>query len=293
MSWPNPNLGKKKTYSLSEFYKQAVQDLEMGQGPWIEGPKLKPQQPLMTIDLTEPKGMMDLSKESVLTGHSRVLVMGDSGTGKTHFIGTMPKPFVADFDRGLSTLLGQDVKAIAYSKESWLDFKKEIQRWRDVGPNYGCETFAVDSLTMAAEAAMYYVLKKNGRLNGQPTIADWGEAIREVKDVLDWVTTLPCNVVVSAHIQLEKDEMLGDIQYRPLIFGKDLPARLGIWFDEVYSTTVATTLENGKPISKYRIQVKPDQRNKIIKSRMNKNGKLFEQYEEPDFGALKAKTKGK
>lgn len=250
-----------------------------------------PAKPFMAIDLSEPKGMMNLANENVLSAHSRVLIMGDSGTGKTHFVGTMPKPFIADFDRGLTTLLGKDVKAVAYSKEGWQDFKNEVERWRKQGPCYDCETFVLDSLTMAAEAAMYHVLKKNGRLSGQPTIADWGEAIREVKDVLDWVTTLACNVAVTAHIQLEKDEILGDIQYRPLIFGKDLPARLGIWFDEVYATTVQTTIVQGKSESKYRLQVRPDGRNKMIKSRMNKAGKLFEQYEEPDFNQLKNKAK--
>lgn len=244
----------------------------------------------MTVDVSEPKGLINLKTTPVAALHSRILIMGDSGTGKTHFIGTMPKPFVADFDRGVATLSGKDVKAVMYSKEDWQTFKDEVQRWRKDGPKYGCETFCLDSLTMASEAAMFHVLKKNGRAAGQPTIADWGEAIREVKDALDWITTLNCHVLVSAHNQLEKDEMLGDIQYRPLIFGKDLPARLGIWFDEVYSTTVTTTLKEGQAVTNYRLQVKPDARNKMIKSRMNVEGKLFTQYEEPDYAVLKTKT---
>lgn len=245
----------------------------------------------MTVDVSEPKNMINLSQNQTgSVGYSRILLMGDSGTGKTHFIGTMPKPFVADFDRGLATLLGKDIAAVQYSKEDWLEFKQELQHWRK-GARYGRETFAIDSLTQAAEAAMFYVLKKNGRDKAQPTIADWGEAVREVKDAMDWISTLPCHVIVSAHNQLERDEVLGDIQYRPLVFGKDLPARLGIWFDEVYATTVATQLEQGKPVSKYRLQVRPDGRNKMVKSRMNKEGKLFEQYEEPDFNTLREKSK--
>jgi hypothetical protein len=284
--WPAEYLVKKE--GQKPEWKELYEFFEKLPDPYAEKAKPEPE-PFMAIDLSEPKNMINLSAEKGQTGPSRILIMGDSGTGKTHFIGTMPKPFVADFDRGLATLYGKDVKAVAYSKEDWQEFKNEVQRWRK-GAQYDCETFALDSLTMAAEAAMFHVLKKNGRAQGQPTIADWGEAIREVKDLLDWVSTLPCNVIVSAHNQLEKDEMLGDIQYRPLIFGKDLPARLGIWFDEVYSTTVTTSLEQGKSVTKYRLMVKPDARNKMIKSRMNKDGKLFEQYEEPDFSTLKAKT---
>lgn len=275
---------KLKHYDFEAFFKQWEASSPIAQ---VTSPSPPPAQAFMTIDLTEPKGLLNLA-EPLAVGYPRILIMGDSGTGKTHFIGTMPKPFLADFDRGYATLAGQEVKAIAYSKEDWQAFKNELQAWRK-GARYGCETFALDSLTMAGEAAMYHVLKKNGRANGQPTIADWGEAIREVKDALDWITTLPCAVVVTAHMQLEKDEVLGDIQYRPLIFGKELPARLGIWFDEVYSTTVTTKLDQGKTTTQYRLQVKPDSRNKIIKSRMNKDGKLFDQYEEPNFQTLKAK----
>lgn len=221
--------------------------------------------------------------------YSRILLMGDSGTGKTHFIGTMPQPFVADFDRGLQTLRGKKVMAMNYSIEDWAAFRKEVQAWR-FGTKYECQTFCVDSLSMAADAAMQYVLKKNGRAGQQPTIADWGEAIREVKDVLAYVTTLPCHVVVTAHLEMVKDELLGDLQYRPLIFGKDLPSRLGIYFDDVFRTVVQTKLEGGKQVSAYRLQVKPDMRTSMIKSRMNLDGKIFDQYEEPDFNALQAKV---
>lgn len=222
--------------------------------------------------------------------YKRILLMGDSGTGKTRFIGTMPKPYVVDFDNGLATLAGQDVMYDAcYGDGGWKRFKDTLQLWRKE-PLHGAETFALDSLTMAADQAMDYVLKKNNR-TGQPSIADWGEAIREVKDMLNVVSTLKCNVIVTAHAQLVRDEMLGDIQWIPLIFGKDLPHRLGIWFDEVWMTTVTTKLEGGVPKTSYRMQVKPDQRFRILKSRMNQKD-TFQQFEEPNFPSLLAKAAG-
>lgn len=242
--------------------------------------------PFVSVNIKEePKSMMGTQASP----YKRILIIGDSGTGKTHFVGTMPKPFVADFDRGLATLQGKDVLTTPYDADSWGDFKKEIQDWRK-GPQYGRETFSLDSLSMASEAALAAVMTKNGRRTAQPTIADWGEAIREMKEVLGYLTTLPCHVVVTAHNQIVRDEVLGDIQYLPLIYGKDLPHRLGIWFDEVYATTVQETIQNGQKQIGYRLQVKPDGRSKIIKSRMNTDGKLFQMYEEPDFSALVAKT---
>lgn len=221
--------------------------------------------------------------------YHRILLIGDSGTGKTHFLGTMPKPFIADFDRGLSTLSGKDVQALMYSPTNgWPEFRKEVQEWRQ-GAKYGCETFCLDSMTTAADAALTWVLVKNGRSGQQPTVQDWGEAIREVKALMGYLTTLPCHVAVTAHAQVVKDELLGDVQYLPLLYGKDLPHRLGIWFDEVYMTTVTSEVKNGAKANRYRLQVKPDTRMKILKSRMNTDGALLDTYEEPDFGSLVAK----
>ena len=39
----------------------------------------------------------------------KVLVYGESGTGKTLFAGTFPKPLFFDFDGGMLTLRGKDI----------------------------------------------------------------------------------------------------------------------------------------------------------------------------------------
>lgn len=246
---------------------------------------------ILKVEITPPPA--NLSTLGPVSAQKRILLIGDSGTGKTRFIGTMPKPAVALFDPGgAETLLGKDVIPLYYEGENgWRDFKTELQEWRK-GYKWDRETFALDSLTMAADAAMAFVLKKNGRTTSQPTIADWGEAIREVKDVLGIVTTLPGHVVVTAHAQLVKDELLGDLQWLPLIFGKDLPYRLGIWFGDVWHTTVKTEFKGGVQVSEYRLQMKPDQRMRIIKSRMDPDGKIFNFYETPDYPTLVAKAKG-
>lgn len=245
--------------------------------------------PFISVTVAQPSlSMKSWANESQF---SRILLMGDSGTGKTHFIGTMPKPFVMDFDRGLATLRGKDVGYKMLSIDDWLVLKNTVQEWRKGAPE-GFQTFALDSITMASEAAMAYVLKKNGHTGQQPNIGEWGDAIREVKDLLGYITTLPCNVVVTAHMQIVKDELLGDIQYQPLIFGKDLPSRMPIYFDEVYLTTISNTITGGQKTNEYQLQVKPDSRVKMLKSRMNTDGKLFNLYEQPDFAVLRSKTEG-
>jgi len=232
--------------------------------------------------------------ETTKTDKERILLIGDSGTGKTRFIGTMPKPAIYDFDNGLGTLShipGVLSTQLDTSAKSWLTLKEELKKWATgLTLPYDAETVAVDSLTMAADAAMAYVLQKNNR--NQPTIADWGDAIREVKDVLALLMVMSkrVNVVVTAHAQLVKDEVNGDIQWLPLIYGKDLPHRLGIFFDDVFMTTVVSTLKDAKKTNEYKLQVKPDSRMRILKTRLDPDGTKLSLYEEPNFVTLMKKA---
>lgn len=235
--------------------------------------------------MSEPKS---LSTASYLNTFKKVLLIGDSGTGKTHILGTFPKPiFIADFDGGLETLVGEE--GIVYERyegvQGWKEFRKELDKWCLQGPQYGCTTFAVDSLTLMADAVFEFVLNKAGRAQAQ--IADWGEAITTVRKVLsDLAVRMQCHTAMTAHVQVEKDETLGSLVWQPLIYGKELPGKVPAYFSEVYYTNVTTKTEGGKQVVQYRMQVVPDGRFKFVKSRMNKDAKVFEQFEEPDFSKL-------
>lgn len=235
---------------------------------------------------TEPMSL----KGYVPGTRSRILLIGDSGSGKTQFAGTMPKPFFADFDRGLATLAGHET-AVAkdFAKEGWGAFADEVQRWRKDGPQYGCETFVLDSLTTAADALMDSILARKGKLGAQPDIADWGEAIRGIKELMGYLTTLDCHVIVTAHLSVEKDELTGALVRLPLIYGKELPHKLPLYFDEVWCTNVQIKLSGGAPVPEYRLQVVPDNQVKIVKSRLNRQRKLAAQ-EEPNFEKLVIKA---
>lgn len=231
--------------------------------------------------------LVNLKTQKVSDGKERILLLGDSGTGKTRFVGTMPKPFIADFDSGTSTLAGIDAQAKKFSPDGagWLAFKRELDLWK-AGPQYGAETFALDSITQASEAALKYVLQKNGRASAPAQIADWGDAIREIKDVLGILSTLPCHSVVVAHLMVEKDELRGEIKYLPMMYGKDLPGRLPVYFNSVFMTSIQSKVANGQMTTEYKLQVKPDAKYTNIKSRMDRDGTKFQKFEDPDFNHL-------
>lgn len=232
-------------------------------------------------------------KEKPFSSEHRILLIGDSGTGKTRFMGTLPKPYIIDFDNGLSTLRDHPTAqftSLGREVDGWIIFKGIVDQWLKSGPQHGAETLCVDSLTFASDACMDYVLTKSHNINGQPTIGEWGEAIREMKDILGKLSVMKAHVCVSAHATLVKDEVTGETFWQPLVVGKDLPSRLPIFFDEVYAPVVQQTLVEGKKKAVYKLQVKPDQKNRLLKSRLDKDGTKFSMFEEPDFTTLLDKT---
>jgi hypothetical protein len=210
-------------------------------------------------------------KDRKKSERKKVLLIGDSGAGKTSFLRTMPKPFVADFDNGLDTVAGLDVEYMEFFDEqeeitAWGRFKKLLKEWKKEPKPY--ESFMWDSISFGAEAALRFVLKKNGRLNLKIQIGDWGEAIKEVKDMLAQVTTLPnCHIVVTAHYMMLQDEHLGGYKYVPAVYGKDLPGKIPTYFNDVWRPFVTTQKgQDGARKPVYRLQVQPSDRYTTIKN---------------------------
>lgn len=238
--------------------------------------------------------MIELAKVSYRDTAKKVMVIGLSGSGKTRFLGTFPKPFIASFDgeAGLETLAGHPTaKAESYyGPEGWVAFRKELDRWLKDGPQYGCETFCIDSLTTMGDAALDAMQKKHGLQPGDTMHQGvWGEVIGAIRDVLaDGTVRLKCNFVLTAHLQAEKDDLLGGIVWQPLVYGAKLPGQAPLYFSEVYHTKVEVDLKTGK--ANYVLQVVPDTKLKFLKSRMNRESNCFSLVEAPDMEKLIAKA---
>lgn len=197
--------------------------------------------------------------ELKLSARRKILLYGNSGTGKTVFGCSFPGPiYVADFDGKISsaaeyynkdserledidydTFLPKDPKDLVFR-----NFYNKLAEIKAVGKSgeLKYKTFVLDSLTTYAEAMMVEVMAQNPGIKclGQgattaPALQHYRLLNNHFKNVLNEILSLPCNVVITAHIKTDKDELTGEIVREPMLSGQ-LAARLPIMFEEVYRT---------------------------------------------------------
>lgn len=198
----------------------------------------------------------------------KVLVYGDSGTGKTVFSTSFPGPvYVADFDGKISSAAsywGATNKArlneIEYDKfvpepntklSHFHAFKTKLEEHSELGKQgkFPFKTYVVDSLTLFSEAMMQEVIRANPGISRVektvPALQDYLIFGVHFKQFLAKILALPCNVVVTAHAEHSKDDVTGSISIRPMLSGK-LSNEIPIRFAEVYHSKVVE--KEGKPV---------------------------------------------
>ena len=173
-----------------------------------------------------------------LTSHqsaefTKMLVIGDSGGGKTGALASLAKAGyklrILDCDNALdvlANLLRDDAKALANvhyititedikavggaaritQARAWTRAMNCLSTWEDnLGSpsEWGPDTILViDSLTFLCRYAMNHVLALNNRLNTQPWMSDWGQAQALITSLLGMLYSagFKSNVIVNCHI---------------------------------------------------------------------------------------------
>lgn len=159
--------------------------------------------------------------------HLSVLLVGDPGSGKSHFIASMPKPLlVLNFDNKAAITYNRapeakDIELINLEDnldrpEAVLDMDCALDELAAI-TNFPYATVALDSLTNYSLAEMRRAITVNGSSGGKriggsggkavvPTLTDhllWGA---KIEYMLSKLLALPCHIAVTAHEMSVEDK---------------------------------------------------------------------------------------
>lgn len=160
---------------------------------------------------------------------------------------------------------------------------KEYHRRKREGYFDYIGTYMIDSSTTWAAAAMNVILKKACRLGGPPFQQDYLPAMSMIENAIKDMLTLPCDVILTAHLDVDKDEASGKMFVGPMFVGK-LKQRIPLLFDELYCAQVKRT-SSGEV---YSLLTRSDGIFKA-RTRLGKEG-IFDSNEVPDIKALLKKA---
>lgn len=212
---------------------------------------------------------MPNAKDIVQSPWPSILLVGESGTHKTYFLGTCPRPVIFDFDGTMLVLRGKNVDYFRFKDApknskvinpalgiypwgtaypAFLEKLNEIGAKLDDPNNRLYDTVGLDSLTSLGRIALNYVLKETGYIVGPKTPVDpgtWGFQSGLLQSVCEQINAWPVIKVMTAHVQRDTNMITNNVEKLPLTTGK-FAAAVSSLYDEVYYTETAGIGANQK-----------------------------------------------
>lgn len=194
-------------------------------------------------------------------GNLKILVYGNSGSGKSCFAVGLPTPTLyLDFDgkadsaalfykNDMERLKNVDVRNLSqgFVQSPIVELEKIIANElipQEQSGTMKFKTLILDSITTFSAQTLKHIVDSNPGIKRvvtkqgqQPGMQDFGILKREFAKLIPNILALPCNVIMLGHISTEKDDISGEIIRGPAMdgsFAKDLP----IYFKEVWRSYV-------------------------------------------------------
>jgi len=207
------------------------------------------------------------------------LSIGDSGKGKTWFIGTIcghGNPFIIDSEGGLKTI--RDKKFEAVQVNGFQEFKEAVGWFMQNYQEKGYTHLVVDSFTRLQQ---YLIAEQCG--DNKPNFDDWAVVLASLRKVVNFLTKeCPVPVHMTAMAMESKDELSGMVKVYPNIQGS-FKFDLAGYFDVVLYHNCGGQGDE----QKYWVQAKGDER---ITARSRLQG--LNKYEPNDYSIIVNLLKG-
>lgn len=206
---------------------------------------------------------MKLSELSSGSNYVKLLLLGESGAGKSIGASTFPGlKHYADFDNKIESTamfhaknkeVLDSISVVQYGKmpvtgdaktsrkarmQAFLDDLKAVYALQNNKQPLPFQTLVIDTISTMADSILedYRYVSQLGikRPNAdQNSQSDYGLLATHVKQIITGILSLDCHVVVVGHTMREKDETTGVITNQ-IMFPGQMSNRLGIYFQEVY-----------------------------------------------------------
>ena len=203
----------------------------------------------------------------------RVLSVGYSKVGKTHFALTFPDPVIANSDAGLASDVPINCKVdpcvfpfVRWSEDigedelwSWRDLRqlalelkyKKGNFWDEIKSyGYDPKTLIIDSGTSFCDLFAHEItiedthMDKSGKKMETLQLQDYNLIIQRFFSIIDIVKTLPMHVVMTCELADKQDDMQRRYQ-APSMVGQALGNRLPHFFDEIYQHYIERDKDGG------------------------------------------------
>lgn len=194
-------------------------------------------------------------------GNQKLLLMGNPGVGKTVFAASFPGPvLLLDFDSKADSAalfyrdkpelldqvtveeLGSSLIANPIVELNRILTEELIPQQRAGQMKYG--TIILDSITTFSRATLEHIIKTNPGIKRNhtkqgvmPGMQDYGILRREFAKLIPGILSLPCNVIMTAHISTTKDGITEEIVRGPVMDGS-FSQELAVYFKEVWVIAV-------------------------------------------------------
>lgn len=199
----------------------------------------------------------------------KVLVVGPPGTSKTCFGAGFPYPLlVLDFDGKINSAaawyandaerlsnievrqMGRRLDGVDPIDEMNKLINEELVPQQKSG-QMKWKSLMIDSATTFSSACLSHIVRTNpgikrvlSKQGMQPCQQDFGILKREFSRLIPGLLSLPMNIIMTAHIKTDRNDITGEIIRTPIMdgsFGQELP----IYFEEVY----CVSMKDGKPFA--------------------------------------------
>lgn len=236
------------------------------------------------------------AKNAHETSSRKYLLLGDTGSGKTTQLLTIPgRKFAYLFDpNAILSLQGHDIEYEEFLPDrlnlSVKSLKKDVgdkttnfkndlyQEWEndfnsrvDKGFFNNFDVIAFDSATTFLDLIMDRVLTINARAGQWPQQDDYGPQMQTFTNVCRTLMSLNKTIFMTGHLEVKKDELVQRIFRQPMLTGR-LKTKIPLLFSDILICEVEN---DGRGNIKHRMQLAPDRMTTTVRTSF-KNASSYE-----------------